>query len=59
MGAAGPVRLIGVVDYDPSGALIAQAFRDQLVAVGLLLVGVLVILLRRGTAKRGEGRRDG
>ena len=30
-----PVRLIGIVDYDPSGALIAQSFREQLELVGL------------------------
>lgn len=30
-----PARLIGVVDFDPSGDLIASAFREQLRAVGL------------------------
>jgi hypothetical protein len=29
------VHLIGIVDYDPSGDIIANAFRDQLAATGL------------------------
>jgi hypothetical protein len=29
------VQLIGIVDYDPSGDLIASAFKDQLAATGL------------------------
>jgi hypothetical protein len=29
------VRLIGIVDYDPSGDIIAQAFQNQLAKVGL------------------------
>ncbi len=29
------VRLIGIVDYDPSGAIIANAFQSQLIAAGL------------------------
>ena len=29
------IRLIGVVDYDPSGDIIAKAFQDQLAATGL------------------------
>lgn len=30
-----PIRMIGIVDYDPSGDIIANAFRAQLRAVGL------------------------
>jgi hypothetical protein len=29
------IRLIGIVDYDPSGHIIAAAFKDQLAATGL------------------------
>jgi hypothetical protein len=29
-----PVRLIGIVDYDPAGDLIAHSFQDQLEATG-------------------------
>jgi hypothetical protein len=35
MGEDLPVLLVGIVDYDPSGDLIASAFREQLRAVGL------------------------
>jgi hypothetical protein len=30
-----PIRLIGIVDYDPSGSIIANAFQSQLIAAGL------------------------
>jgi hypothetical protein len=39
-----PVRLIGIVDYDPSGAAIAEAFRDQLHAVGLDAASLTTII---------------
>ena len=29
------IRLIGIVDYDPSGDIIAKAFQNQLAATGL------------------------
>ena len=30
-----PIKLIGIVDYDPAGAIIAKAFQNQLKAMGL------------------------
>jgi hypothetical protein len=35
-----PIRLIGIVDYDPAGSIIAEAFRSQLEAVGLAVAGL-------------------
>jgi hypothetical protein len=35
IGGTGPVQLIGIVDYDPSGAIIANAFQTQLAKTGL------------------------
>lgn len=35
LAAGQAVRLIGIVDYDPSGELIARSFREQLEQVGL------------------------
>lgn len=43
-GGKKPVRLVGIVDYDPSGALIAQSFREQLERVGLEISGITTII---------------
>ena len=47
-----PVQLVGLVDYDPSGQIIAEAFRGQLERVGLEVEGMeMVIHPRHYTAE--------
>ncbi len=38
------VQLIGLVDFDPSGKIIAEAFRDQLQQVGLEVGGMELVI---------------
>ena len=37
LGTGKAVRLVGIVDYDPSGDLIAESFREQLETQGLVV----------------------
>ena len=39
------IRLIGIVDYDPSGDIIAQAFKSHLAAVGLTNISMTTDLI--------------
>jgi hypothetical protein len=41
---AAPARLVGIVDYDPAGAIIAGAFRDQLTATGLTISSLITVI---------------
>lgn len=42
-----PLKLIGIVDFDPSGHIIAQAFQNSLLLVGwLLLVWIYLLTLK-------------
>jgi hypothetical protein len=39
-----PARLIGIVDYDPSGDIIAKAFEDQLSATGFAVSSLSTVI---------------
>ena len=39
-----PIRLVGIVDYDPSGDLIAESFRHQLELAGLEISELVTII---------------